>query len=106
MPIAECRFINVPKYDELSVKKIFPLFAEDEAVMQYFPDSFPQEKGPSREYFFTVLNTVHPDYLSKIIKHANKVRHASDQMGNQDCEILMTTDWIEKLNEEPFISRK
>ena len=30
LPIAECRSINVPKFDELSVKNIYPLFAEDE----------------------------------------------------------------------------
>ena len=82
LPIADCRFINVPKFDELSVKNIFPLFAEDAEVMQYFPDSFPREKGPTRDYFFTVLNTVRPDYLARVIKHANNVRFASDQPEN------------------------
>ena len=106
MPIKKCRFINVPKYDELSVKTIFPLFANDDEIMQYFPDVFPKEKGPSREYFFTVLNTVHPEYLAGLIKHANKVRYASDQQENKPCEIKMTNEWFEKLNEEPFVSRK
>ena len=63
LPIADCKFINVPKFDELSVKHIFPLFSDDENVMQYFPDSFPREKGPTRDYFFTVLNTVYGEYL-------------------------------------------
>ena len=70
------------------------------------PDSYPKDKGPSREYFFTVLNTVHPEYLEGIIKHANKVRHASDLPENQGFEIQMTNDWFNKLNEEPFVSRK
>ena len=106
LPIADCKFINVPKFDELSVKNIYPLFAEDEAMMRHFSDSYPREKGPTREYFFTVLNTLYPEYLAKLIKHAHKVRFASDQPDNQAFEILMTNEWFDKLNEEPFISRK
>ena len=106
IPIADCKFINVPKFDELSVKNIYPLFAQDEEMMRYFPDSYPQEKGPTRDYFFTVLNTLRPEYLAKLIKHAHQVRYASDQPDNQAFEILMTNDWFNKLNEEPFISRK
>ena len=41
LPIATCRFINVPKFDELSVKNIYPLFADDEQLMQHFPDAYP-----------------------------------------------------------------
>ena len=67
IPIADCKFINVPKFDELSVKNIFPLFAEDGQLMQYFPDSYPKDKWPTRDYFFTVLNTVYPDYLAGLI---------------------------------------
>jgi hypothetical protein len=33
LPIAECRFINVPKFDELSVKNLFPRFAQDQVLM-------------------------------------------------------------------------
>ena len=78
LPIADCKFINVPKFDELSVKSIYPLFGQDQAMMRYFPDSYPREKGPTRDYFFTVLNTLYPEYLAKVIKHAHKVRYASD----------------------------
>ena len=106
LPIVECRFINVPKFDELSVKNIYPLFAEDEQIMRFFPDAYPREKGPTRDYFFTVLNTLRPEYVERIIKHAHKVRYASDQVDNRAYEIQMTTQWLDKLNEEPFISRK
>ena len=30
-----CKFINVPKYDELSVKNMFPRFKDDPEVMQF-----------------------------------------------------------------------
>ena len=35
LPKASCKFINVPKYDELSVKNIFPKFKGDPQVMQF-----------------------------------------------------------------------
>ena len=75
----ECKVINVPKFDELSVKNIYPLFKKDQSFMVYFPDVFPKDRWPHREYFFTVLNTVYPEYLAKLITHANKMRFASDQ---------------------------
>ena len=70
--------ITVPKYDELSVKGIYPLFKKDAAMMQYFPDVYPKGKGPPRKYFFDVLNTVMPEYLSMILNHANEARMAAD----------------------------
>ena len=60
---AEVRYIQVPHYDELSVKALYPMFAKDVEMMSYFPDKYPTGKGPPREYFFNVLNTKHPDYL-------------------------------------------
>ena len=66
--------IKVSCYDELSVKALYPQFTKDPAMMQYFPDVYPKGKGPPREYFFNILNTVHPDYLSQIMAHADQQR--------------------------------
>ena len=60
----EVQEIKVPKYEELSVKTLYPQFTKDPEMMQFFPDEYPEGKGPPRTYFFNVLNTVHPDYLS------------------------------------------
>ena len=35
-------------------------------------DEYPKDRLPDRTYFMTVLNTVHPEYVSKMIAHANK----------------------------------
>ena len=37
----EVVFIEVPHYDELSVKALWPQFAEDPEITKYFPDVFP-----------------------------------------------------------------
>ena len=49
---AEIRTIQVPHYDELSVKSIWPQFKKYETMASYFPDKFPMGKGPPRDYFF------------------------------------------------------
>ena len=68
------RTINVPHFDELSVKNIFPKFQQDPAVMRFLPNRLPKGKLPEREYFFNVLNTVNPEYTQSMIDHANKLR--------------------------------
>ena len=56
-------FIEVPHYDELSVKNLFNEFKSDKEFMKCIPDKYPDGKGPAREYFFNMLNTIYPDYL-------------------------------------------
>ena len=59
------RHANVPKYDELSVKKFWPLMQKDAKFMQYMPDPMPKGEGrlPERDYFWNVLNTVKTAYV-------------------------------------------
>ena len=75
---SEVTYIHVPQYEELAVKHIWPQFVEDREMSQYFPDVFSPGKGPAREYFYNVLNTVHPEYLERLLNHANKERMAAD----------------------------
>ena len=69
---SEVSFIEVPRYEELSVKALWPQVSDDDDVAKYFPDGFRVGKGPGREYFFNVLNTVLPDFLKRMVDHANK----------------------------------
>ncbi len=48
----------VPHYDELSVKSLWPEFKKDPDFVKYFPTTYPQGKGPPRDYFFNILNTL------------------------------------------------
>ena len=47
-------------------------------MMQYFPDKYPKGKGPPHEYFFNILNTLHPDYLSQVMVHAYNQRMTTE----------------------------
>ena len=72
--LTDVKFIVVPKYEELSVKDLMPHLQKDKTFMMYFPDKFPKGHPPDREYFFNVLNTLNPDYLSRVITHAKHIR--------------------------------
>ena len=72
--LKDVKFINVPLYDELSVKKFWPIMQKDEEFMKYFPDTLPVGRIPDRDYFWNIFNTLNEEYVAKLISHANKVR--------------------------------
>ena len=64
----------MPRYDELSVKRFWPLMQRDPAFMLYMPDAAPDGRLPEREYFWNVLNTLQTEYVQRLIEHANAQR--------------------------------
>ena len=74
--------------------------------MLYFPDNFAENKGPSRTYFFDILNTLYPKYLAQIMSHANKQRHMATGEAMADQQIKITESWQEQLQSMPYLSRK
>ena len=62
-PLKMVKFVNIPKYDELAVRKIMDLIKGDEHVLKHLPDDYQKKRTISREWFFNVINTVHPDFL-------------------------------------------
>ena len=93
MKKSEVRFIKVPQYDELSVKNLWPEFKKDAQFMSFFPATFPKGKGPPREYFFDIINTLYPEYLNQVMDHANKQRMSAESEGLQRQAIAMTDFW-------------
>ena len=77
LKVSERRSVNVPFYDELAVKTIFPKFKRDPEVMKYLQDTYPKDRYPDREYFYTVLNTVYPEHVKNMIQHAQKERFSA-----------------------------
>jgi hypothetical protein len=69
--------VDVPNFDELSVKALWPHLKQDPAFMVHFPDELPAGRLPCREYFFNIMMTGMGDYLASIIKHANEARHSA-----------------------------
>ena len=67
MKQAHIKCISVPNYDELSVKTLLPEWQANPEFWVYFPDKMPKDRVPDRDYFFTILNTLKPDYVDAMI---------------------------------------
>ena len=72
----------------------------------YFPDKFPVGKGPPRQYFFDILNTVYPDYLKRVMSHANDQRMAASSQNMKEQSIEISQFWEEELRSMPYLSCK
>ncbi len=96
--------VHVPQYDELSVKKFWPLMQKDAVFMQYMPDPTPDGRLPEREYFWNVLNTLQPAYVQRLVEHANAQRMTAQEDGDGDA-IEISEEWWQKLNALPFVSQ-
>ena len=88
------------------MKAIFPMFKKDAQMMKYFPVKYSAGKGPPREYFFNVLNSVQSDYLHQMMKHANEQRmSATGELGQRES-IKISQFWEDQLRSMPYLSRK
>ena len=97
------RHVNMPRYDELSVKRFWPLMQKDAAFMLYLPDPTPDGRLPERKYFWNVLNTLQTEYVQRLIEHANAQRMTVQEDGADAIEI--SEEWWQKLTALPFVSQ-
>lgn len=97
LKMSDCKFVTVPHYDELGVKHVFPKFLGDIEVMKYMQDEYPKDRFPDRAYFFTVLNTVHPEYVGEMISHANRARFAAEGEANERQTVEINDEWWNNL---------
>ena len=67
LSLSEVKHVHIPKYEELSVKKLWPLMWQVEDFMVYMPDPIPEGRLPDRQYFWNVLNTVNSDYVTQLV---------------------------------------
>ena len=99
-------YIEVPHYEELAVKNLYPQFAGDDLFTRYFPDEYPAGKGPPREYFFNVLHTLYPEFLQRMLTHAHEQRMTASGQRGQEEAIQISEFWEEQLKAMPYLSRK
>ena len=63
LSLSEVKHVNVPHYEELSVKKFWPILSADENFMSYMPNPSVEGRLPDRTYFWNVANTVQHRYV-------------------------------------------
>ena len=98
--------IEVPGYDEISSKQLWPLMQGDEEFLKYFPDNLPEGKFPCKSYFHNILHTLHPVYTNNIIMHAHQKRHGGEAAAEKEEAIEVTDEWMEVLKAMPYNSSK
>ena len=90
-------FIEVPKYDELSVKNLYPKLIALAGMDSYFPAKFPKGRQCDRDYLFNVANTLHNGVVQELIDYALKQRYDPKMGDNQNDSILMSDKWKDEL---------
>ena len=100
------KWINPPKYDEISVANLYPRFKGDPNINVYLPSKLAKGKLPDRAYFFNVLNTVYEERMTAMIAHSNKIRFEAAKDGIQEETVAVTDEWWQALNAMPFFSCK
>ena len=103
---ADVKAYNVPPYEELSVKAIFAQVKGDEEILQYL-NYYPDVKElPEHGFFYSVLGTLHPNYVVNLINAANRKRNKKDTEDSRPEQIAITQDILEMLEDEPYLSSK
>ena len=68
--------MEVPAYNEISVKNMYDDAMADELLMKYLPTK--EQLGgrlPEREFFFGIVGTLRNQYLKDVITEAHKLRY-------------------------------
>ena len=93
LKMSEAKTCNPPRYDEISVTNLYSECIELDGMKDYFPDEYPKGRSCSREYFFTVLATLYPQYLKDLILKSKKDRFAINEEDPGNEAIAISAEW-------------
>ena len=102
---AEVRICNPPHYDEISVTRLYDKCILLPGMADYFPDKYPKGRQCAREYFFSVLSTLHPDYTRQLLLKSKKDRFAGEEEEDVQEQIEIAEEWADALKAFPQFSR-
>ena len=106
MKAASVTICNPPKYDEISVSSLYDDCLQMPGMTMYFPDRYPKGRQCAREYFFTILNTMYPDYTNELILNSKKLRFDGQEEQDLQERIDIDEGWEEELKQFPQFARK
>lgn len=71
----QIKFVEVPLYEEFTVKSLYELVAADDELLKYLPElKDAPAKAPPREFCFNVVNTLTEGYIEKAVEQAKQKR--------------------------------
>ena len=102
----EVRICNPPRYDEISVARLYDTCVKLPGMLDYFPDVYPKGRQCSREYFFSILSTLHPEYTKELLMKSKQVRFAGEEEEQVQETIEVSDVWAEQLKAFPQFTSK
>ena len=90
--------MEVPCYQEISVKNLYEDALKDELLVKYLPTK-EQLSGrlPERGFFFGLLCTLRHGYMKEIIADAQKARFTISDGASNDKGIVISEAWMAEL---------
>ena len=103
----EINHMEVPNFQELSVKNMYNDALADPVLSKYLP-SKEQLSGklPERDFFFGILCTLKNQYMKDVIADAQKKRYGVQPDDERKQGILITDTWFAELTKHPYYSSK
>ena len=99
--------LDIPGYQELSVKNLYEDAMKDPVLTKYLPTKEQlSNKLPEREFFFGILCTLRKQYMKDIIHAASSKRFKVGEDDPKKQGIAITDGWFELLNKHPYHSSK
>jgi hypothetical protein len=99
--------MEVPCYQEISVKNLYEDAMKDELLVKYLPTR-EQLSGrlPERDFFFGLLCTLRNQYMKDIIAGAHKARYTVGEDDTKKQAINISQAWMAELQKHPYHSSK
>ena len=99
--------LEIPAYQELSVKNLYEDAMKDAVLSKYLPTKEQLSgKLPEREFFFGVLCTLRKQYMQDIISDASKKRFKINDEDSKRQGIAISDGWFQELMKHPYHSSK
>ena len=103
----EINHMEVPAYQEISVKNMYEDAMADDLLSKYLPTK-EQLAGrlPERDFFFGIVGTLRNQYMKDIIADAHKKRYTLGEDDPKKEGILISDAWLAELQKHPYHSSK
>jgi hypothetical protein len=99
------KFIDAPKYDEISVKNLYEKLIGLEGMDKYFPSKYAKGRQCDREYLFNIANTLHPQVIKELFEYAHNHRYNVSGEKQAQESIMISDEWANELKAMPFFSK-
>ena len=101
LKVNQVDMITVPRYDEISVSSLYEECIKLQHMAQFFPDVYPKGRQCNRDYFFSILATVQPEYCQQLIRSCKDKRFTINTEEDKGKAIEITAEWAAQLKQFP-----